>query len=655
MSARALAQSLGGWRTREPAYEALADGIRLLCLDNRLAPRTTLPAERELAGALQVSRSTVAAAYRSLRETAHIASLRGSGSVTLPLRRRDPGRVEAADGMIDLQQASPPAWPGLAGIMSQTAANASALVSRVGYDVLGRIELREAIARRYTERGVPTHPDEVLVTTGAQSAIHLVSSVLIGRGDRVLVETPTYPHAADALRRAGARLVGVPVTTQDGWDLDRAEQAFARTLPVMAYLMPDFQNPTGRSMTARERHSLLAAGERSGSVLVLDETTADLDIDRGSLAPGFESSEPGTVVRIGSLGKTVWGGLRLGWVRADGELIGRLVAARPAHDLGTPEFEQAIATRLLAHFDDILLQRSELLRAGRDALVETLRSVIPSWDVPVVHGGVSLWIELGSPLSSARTPSACAVHRAAGRDGARRERARRGLGVGAGGCPVFDRGTGRLRHLIHPVGRHGSSRESQALDRLVSAPELADIAERLRWPVEAACTEADAAGMRHLLQVPDDDAGGVQHAPQERRCGREAHARVRGECRRVGRSSFDDGGHGSSFCSNIPTTSDIARVRGFRRFLPRRRSARAVPRSPCARIGRRPVAPGWTHCRRPRARGAGGTTGDGPRDDRWDNDMSDRADTITITGNVATPPELKRTPSGVAIATFRVA
>jgi DNA-binding transcriptional MocR family regulator len=401
MSARALAQSLGGWRTREPAYEALADGIRLLCLDNRLAPRTTLPAERELAAALHVSRSTVAAAYRSLRETAHIASLRGSGSVTLPLIRRDPGRFEAADGMIDLQQASPPAWPGLAGIMSQTAANASALVSRVGYDVLGRIELREAIARRYTERGIPTRPDEVLVTTGAQSAIHLVSSVLIGRGDRVLVETPTYPHAADALRRAGARLVGVPVTTDDGWDVDRAEQAFARTLPVMAYLMPDFQNPTGRSMTAHERQSLLAAGERSGSVLVLDETTADLDIDRGGLAPGFEGSEPGTVVRIGSLGKTVWGGLRLGWVRADGELIGRLVAARPAHDLGTPEFEQAIATHLLAHFDEIVLQRSQLLRAGRDALVNTLRSVIPSWDIPVVHGGVSLWIELGSPLSSA--------------------------------------------------------------------------------------------------------------------------------------------------------------------------------------------------------------------------------------------------------------
>ncbi|MHC2998956.1 MocR-like transcription factor YczR [Microbacterium sp. HJ5] len=401
ISARALAAALGGWRTREPAYEALADSIRLLCLDNRLAPRTALPAERELAAALELSRSTVAAGYRSLRETGHIASLRGSGSVTLPLRRRDPGRAAAAEGAIDLQQASPPAWPGLAGIMADVAGNAAALVSRVGYDVLGSVELREAIAAHYVRRGVPTSASEVLVTTGAQSAIHLVASVLLGRGDRVLIETPTYPHAVDALRRAGARLVGVPVTTDQGWDLDRAEQAFARTLPVMAYLMPDFQNPTGRSMSQAEREAFLLAGERAGSVLVLDETTADLDIDRGSLPAGFSGSDPSTVVRIGSLGKTVWGGLRVGWIRAEGDLVRRFVAARPAHDLGTPEFEQAVAAALFGDFGEIAAQRSALLRAGRDALVGALETRIPQWRVPVTHGGVSLWIELDAALSSA--------------------------------------------------------------------------------------------------------------------------------------------------------------------------------------------------------------------------------------------------------------
>jgi DNA-binding transcriptional MocR family regulator len=401
ISARALSAALGGWRTREPAYEALADGIRLLCLDNRIAPRTALPAERELSAALHVSRSTVAAAYRSLRDSGHIASVRGSGSVTLPLRRRDPGRASSSDGAIDLQQASPPAWPGLAGLMSDVALSASSIVSRTGYDVFGRVELREAIAARYSQRGIPTSPNEIVVTTGAQSAIHLLAAVLLGRGDRVLIETPTYPHAADAFRRADARLVGVPVTTADGWDLDRAEQAFARTLPVLAYLMPDFQNPTGRSMTSAERATMLHAAERAGTVVVLDETTADLDIDRGRTPPGFMDGDPMTVVRVGSLGKTVWGGLRVGWIRAEADLVRRLVAARPAQDLGTPEFEQAVAAAVFPEFAAVVAQRSHVLREGRDAVTAALSAELPAWSVPHAQGGVSLWIELDAPLSSA--------------------------------------------------------------------------------------------------------------------------------------------------------------------------------------------------------------------------------------------------------------
>ncbi|MBN9176274.1 MAG: PLP-dependent aminotransferase family protein [Microbacterium sp.] len=397
ISARALAAALGGWRTREPAYEALADGIRLLCLDGRIAARTALPAERELAAALGLSRSTVAAAYGSLRGSAHIASVRGSGSMTLAVRGREPGRVVVSADAIDLQQASPAAWPGLAGIMSEVAADAASLVSRAGYEVRGSLALREAVAARYSASGVPTDPDEVMVTTGAQSAIHLLAQTLLRRGDRALIETPTYPHAAEALRGAGARLVGVPVSTTDGWDLDRAEQVFARTTPRLAYLMPRFQNPTGRSMDDAEERVHAAAAARAGSVLIVDETTADLAIDGAS--PGLSFADV-PVVRIGSLGKTVWGGLRIGWVRADRDLISVLVASRPPRDLGTPEFEQAVAARVLQRMPDVLAQRALLLREGRDAVVQALRERLPRWRVPPVAGGVALWVELDAPLSS---------------------------------------------------------------------------------------------------------------------------------------------------------------------------------------------------------------------------------------------------------------
>ena len=221
LSARALVDLLGLWRTTEPAYDALADAIRLLCLDNRIAPETALPAERELATALAVSRTTVAAAYRSLRATGHIASRQGSGSVTRPLGRTAAARWFDREG-IDLQQASPPAWPGLPGVIAEVAGSATALVSRSGYDILGHLELRTAIAERYTRRGLPTSPAQIMVSNGAQHALNLIAGTLLRRGDRVLIETPTYPHAAETFRRADARLVGVPVTVEDGWDLDRA-------------------------------------------------------------------------------------------------------------------------------------------------------------------------------------------------------------------------------------------------------------------------------------------------------------------------------------------------------------------------------------------------------------------------------------------------
>ncbi|MDQ1206806.1 PLP-dependent aminotransferase family protein [Microbacterium sp. SORGH_AS_0862] len=409
VSARALTARLGGWRTSEPAYEALADGIRLLCLDNRLPAGTALPAERALASVLGVSRTTVAAAYRSLRDSGHIRSLRGSGSVTQGAPQRAATRTVSDPRAVDLQQASPAAWPGLAGVFAEAAAQTTALLARPGYDVVGREELRAALADQYTRRGIQTTSAQILITSGAQSALHLLATVLVRRGDRVMIESPTYPHAAEALRSAGARLVSVPVTPDEGWDLDRAEQVFARVRPSLAYLMPDFQNPTGRSMTGFERELFVTAAARAGTVLIVDETTADLDIDRAIEPPPFGADpQDEQIVRVGSFGKTVWGGLRVGWIRADEELIRRLIAARFPIELGTPDWEQHVATLLLPHLPEVIAQRAHLLRTGRDTVSAALAEQLPEWTVPAVDGGVALWVELDRPFSSALVLAACA-------------------------------------------------------------------------------------------------------------------------------------------------------------------------------------------------------------------------------------------------------
>jgi DNA-binding transcriptional MocR family regulator len=414
LSARALVDLLGLWRTSEPAFDALADAIRLLCLDNRIAPETALPAERELAAALGVSRTTVAAAYRALRSTGHIISRQGSGSVTRPLGRTNAARWFDREG-IDLQQASPPAWPGLPGVIAEAGASATALVSRAGYDILGHVELRSAIADRYTRQGIPTEPSQIMVTTGAQHALNLIASTLLRRADRVLLETPSYPHAMETFRRVGARLVGVPVDSGHGWDLDRATQAFARTRPILAYLMPEFQNPTGCSMSSEERAVFTRAAHDAGSLLLIDETTADLAIDPLPRPQPLGTGSTATI-RVGSLGKSVWGGLRIGWIRAADDVIRRLRAARTTHDLGTPDLEQAVATRVVQRLDEILPQRASLLRDGRDALASALARALPEWTVPRVRGGVALWVGLGEPLSSALVIDAAAhgLHLSAG-------------------------------------------------------------------------------------------------------------------------------------------------------------------------------------------------------------------------------------------------
>ncbi len=400
------------------------------------------------------------------------------------------------------------------------------------------------------QRGIPTDPSEVLVTTGAQSAIHLLASVLLGRGDRVLIETPTYPHAADAFRSAGARLVGLPVTTSDGWDLDRAEQALARTLPVVAYLMPDFQNPTGRSMTAEDRAVILAAAERSGTLLVLDETTADLDIDRGAVSPGFVDADSGSVVRIGSLGKTVWGGLRVGWIRASADLVRRLIAARSTHDLGTPEFEQAVAAELLPRFGEIVAQRSHVLREGRDAAVDALRSALPEWSVPRPHGGVSLWIELDAPLSSAIVMDARSrgLLLSAGPrfsvDGghdrhlrlpftAPADELRRAVGILADAWPHVRGGAPDRRLRISSNRWCEAHRPSRRHSTASSADQNAPRSRNARLcRVEPARSIADPLVLGSRLEVPDDPAvAGRSRATAPRRRARgapECRARRRG-------------------------------------------------------------------------------------------------------------------------------
>ncbi|MGB3908942.1 MAG: PLP-dependent aminotransferase family protein [Pseudolysinimonas sp.] len=401
LSARALAALIVGWRdlANGPAYAALADRVRLLILDGRITLGTRLPAERELAAQLGLSRTTVSAAYADLRDSGYLDSLRGSGSVArLPSRGGIVPDVFVTD-QLDFSKAVLPAHPAVADAAQRAVAALPSFLDESGFDPMGMRLARQAIADRYTARGLPTDADEVLITVGAQHAIVLLAHTLLSRGDRAIIESPSFPHAVEAIRAAGARVVAVPVTPDEGWDASALEQAFQRTSPVLAYLMPDNHNPTGATMPRAQREQVVALAAEQGTTLIIDETIGGLELDGQAAQPPFATL--GRAVMLGSLGKSVWGGLRIGWIRADRELIQRVARNRfAASDLGTPILEQLILVDLLADLDRILDDRRAYLRASRDHLARRLAEDLPSWRMPTVAGGIAAWVNIGLPISS---------------------------------------------------------------------------------------------------------------------------------------------------------------------------------------------------------------------------------------------------------------
>ncbi|MGW6577507.1 MocR-like transcription factor YczR [Streptomyces sp. NPDC054945] len=422
IGSRQLAALLPADVLARPGYRALADAVRTLILDGRVALHVRLPAERELAEAVGASRATVTGAYDLLRESGYLRSRRGSGTWTeLPDGHRPVGAHAllgaggySADGDpgFDLAIAAMGAPEGsLAAAFAWAAPRLPRLARDPGYHPFGLPDLRGAVADRFTRRGLPTRPEQILVTAGAQQAFSLVVSLLCRPGDRVVTENPTYANALDALRHARLRTGSIAVSDA-GWDLEIAESTLRQTVPRLAYVIPDFHNPTGALMPPEQRLRLLAATRATGTWLVVDETIADIALDVPAPAPLASLAPRGGadhVITIGSLSKTHWGGLRVGWIRASAKMITELTAVRVSADMTGSVLDQLVALPLLDHMDRELPARLAQLRSRREALVRALQRYTPEWSWQVPPGGLSLWVDLGESVSSALSERAAAA------------------------------------------------------------------------------------------------------------------------------------------------------------------------------------------------------------------------------------------------------
>ncbi|MBB4686665.1 MocR-like transcription factor YczR [Amycolatopsis jiangsuensis] len=410
ISGARLATLLGEWRRRGSRHGAadLAAAVELHVLDGQLPIGTRLPAERELGDALGVSRTLIGAALDRLRDSGLVASRRGAGSWVAGAGHRE-AEPPARTDLLDLARAAPPALPEL---MAAVDAARRALVEYAGgngYFTGGLPRLRERIAERYAARGLPTTPDQIMVTSGAYSAFVLCLRMLTGPGDRVLLEQPTYPNAIDAVRASHALPVPVALDPLRGWDPAGIEAALRQAAPRFGYLVVDFQNPTGLRLDAAGRERLGGLLARSRTPVVVDESLVELDYEGDPVEgpPPLAAFGGDTVLSVGSAAKSQWGGLRLGWIRASSDLLDRLLSPRFAVDLGAPVFDQLVLAELLEPDGYAALARRRVqLREQRDTLMTALRTHCPEWTFEVPAGGLSLWCRLPEPMSTRLAVSA---------------------------------------------------------------------------------------------------------------------------------------------------------------------------------------------------------------------------------------------------------
>ncbi|WP_374664680.1 PLP-dependent aminotransferase family protein [Ramlibacter sp.] len=268
--------------------------------------------------------------------------------------------------------------------------------------------LREAVAAMLPW---PVDPAQVLITTGSQQGLDLVGKVLIDSGSRVLVETPTYLGALQAFAPMEPVVEGV---ASDEEGVDPTDLAARAPGARFAYLLPNFQNPTGRTMTEPRRQAVVDAAAAAGLPLVEDNPYGDLWFDAPP-PPPLAARRPDTCIYLGSFSKILAPGLRLGFVVAPAAVAPKLLQAKQAADLHTPGFNQRVVAEVLR--DGFLARHVPTIRARykaqRDAMLAALTREMAGlgvqWNQP--EGGMFLWLRLPRGLTAARLfPAALERH-----------------------------------------------------------------------------------------------------------------------------------------------------------------------------------------------------------------------------------------------------
>lgn len=406
ISAHELAILVAGYPTLPgPKYQQLANALRDLVARDELPTGCILPAERALAEEMDVSRTTVVAAYRDLQDAGLVDRRTGSGTrvAGAPGAERSPvkmGSVSSvriaspflysATATIDFATVAMAALPMVAEAAAADVATYHRLMSRSLHDVRGLPELRAVIAAQYTRDGLPTTESQILITSGAQHALEAIAEGCLQDGDVVLTEMPTYRGALEAFAHVGARIDGVPID-RHGIVLADLEQRILARRPRMLFLQTQVHNPTGVSLSPDRARRVLQLAAEHGVIVVDDRSLADTSYEDPVrvLKPAANGA---TVLSIGSMNKLFWNGLRVGWIRGEDEVISRLARMKGGTEVGASLLSQHLSVTLLENLAAARSARAAELRANYEHVIGLLTERLPDWTWWQPSGGPSLWV-----------------------------------------------------------------------------------------------------------------------------------------------------------------------------------------------------------------------------------------------------------------------
>ncbi len=427
-----------------PLYQQIADYLRQSILSGSLAPDTRLPATRQLAQDLGLNRITVQNAYAELEADGLIASRVGSGSYVLPpnplsaisragsdtawplwqqevlsrneaIKRRRLDEVIKGDGAPWAERQASPiiSFAEGGGDPNQFPVKDfrkvfQAVLRRDGQAALeygdrcGYAPLRATIAHILARQGLQVQPDNLLITTGSQQALALVAQLLLKPEDGVLVETPTYSGALALFAALRLRVVGAPMDDQ-GVQVDRLEQLLQQHHPKLIYLIPNFQNPTGRCLSSQRRRHLLALADRYNIPILEDDFVGDLRYE-GHAQPTLKALDPGgRVIYVSTFSKMLLPGLRVGFLAAEGPVYENLVSFKRVNDLATTNLGQrALEAYVTVGGYQAHLRRScQVYGRRRDAMLSAIEKYLPA-EVQVTppQGGLFMWLRLPEGVSA---------------------------------------------------------------------------------------------------------------------------------------------------------------------------------------------------------------------------------------------------------------